>query len=176
MTEPPYPPSPYGAMPAEPPSYAAGASTPEASPPNVALAAWLMFVNAAISLISVLTVLALRSTLREEIRKANPDFDAAKLDTTVNFAVAAAVVIGLIVVVLYVLLALQVRNGKNWARIVTWVVAGLGVISMLSSFGQTAPLLSHVLSIIVGLIDIAIIILLIMANGTGYFRSRRPGY
>jgi hypothetical protein len=69
-----------------------------------------------------------------------------------------------------VLLAMQVRKGKNWARIVTWVFAGLGVLGSLGSIVQVAPPLSHVVSIVTGLLDLAVIILLAQRSSNEYFR------
>jgi hypothetical protein len=44
-------------------------------------------------------------------------------------AVAIGVAFGVIFIVLYVLLALQVQKGKNWARIITWILAAFGVLT-----------------------------------------------
>jgi hypothetical protein len=167
----PYGSQPYGSMPSEPAPYNAPPA-PTQTPPGVVLAVRLMFVRAALSLISVIAVIALKGTLKDDIRKKNPEWDADKLNTALNVAIAFAVVFAVVFVVLYLLLAMQVGKGKNWARIVTWVIAGIGVAGLLSSLAQTAPPLSHILSIVSGLIDIAIIVLLIRANGTGFFRKR----
>jgi hypothetical protein len=74
--------------------------------------------------------------------------------------------------VLYILLALQVGKGKNWARIVTWVLASLGVLSGLAALAQPEPALSRILSIIGLLVDIAIIVLLAQRPSNEYFRRR----
>ncbi len=79
--------------------------------------------------------------------------------------------VGLIFIVLYVRLALQVRKGKNWARIGKWVLAAFGVLSALGSLVQTAPVASRVLSLIAGLIDIAIIVLLAQKRSSAYFTN-----
>jgi hypothetical protein len=167
----PYGSQPYGSMPSEPAAYNAPPA-PTQAPPVVKLAVRLMFVRAALSLISVVVVIALKGTLKDDIRKNNPGWDADKVNTAFNVAIVFAVVFAVVFVILYLLLAMQVGKGKNWARIVTWVIAGLGVAGLLSSLAQTAPPLSHILSIVTGLIDIAIIVLLVRANGTGFFRKR----
>ena len=77
----------------------------------------------------------------------------------------------MVFLVLYVLLAMQVAKGKNWARIVTLVLAGLGVLSLISSFVATAPALSHVVSIVSGLIDLGIFVLLLTGGSGAYFRK-----
>jgi len=54
----------------------------------------------------------------------------------VSVAITVGVVFAVVFTALYVLLALQVRTGRSWARTVTWVLAGLsallGVVSLLS--------------------------------------------
>jgi len=89
--------------------------------------------------LGLVVLFATKSSMKTQILKANPTADAAKLDTLLSAAVVVAAVVGLIFIVLYVRLALQVRKGKNWARIVTWVLAAFGVLSALGSLVQTAP-------------------------------------
>ncbi len=166
---------PYGAgqyspMPGEP-SRAPVVLGP--APPPVTNAVRLMFVQAALSVLGFVVLLATKDTLRKEIFKKNTDYSTQKLDDVVNAAITIGIVIGIIFTILYVLLALQVGKGKNWARIVTWVLAGLGVLSGLLSLGQPEPALSRVLSIIGLLIDIAIIVLLAMKPSNEYFRRPR---
>jgi len=185
MTEPPNPydpappvgqgQSPYGA-PMQPVEYGQyGAPPPPAGPPPqpVVTAARLMFVGAALGLINLIVVLASKSSLRDQIARKNPDFDAHQLDTAVNAAVAVGIVFGIIFTVLYVLLALQVQKGKNWARIVTWILAALGVLGALASLAQTTTGGSRVLSLISGVLDLAIIILLAQKVSNAYFRRPR---
>ena len=117
-------------------------------------------------------MLAFRDDLRKQIRDKNPGYSASKLDSVVNTAITIGVVIGIVILVLYVLLALQVRKGKNWARIITWVLAGLGVLSGLASLAQTQTPFQRVTTLIGAVIDLAIIILLARAND--YFR--KPQY
>ena len=111
---------------------------PKGPPPsNVVLAVRLMIINAVIGVIGVIVVLAFRDDLRKQLRDKNPGDTNKQIDDAVNTAITIGVVIGIVILVLYVLLALQVRKGKNWARIVTWVFAGLGVLSALTSLAQT---------------------------------------
>lgn len=158
----------YTPMPGEPPH---GPILRGAAPPPVLNAVRLMFVSAALGVLGLIVLLATKDTLKEEILKHNRDFSAHKLDDAVNLAVAVGIVVGLIFIVLYVLIALQVRNGKNWARIVTWILAGLGVLSALTSLTQPEPALSRALTLVGGVIDLAIIVLLAQRPSNQYFRS-----
>jgi hypothetical protein len=188
--QPAYPPPPapgYGAMPpapgygAMPPAPGYGAMPPAEygqrvpigpAPSSVVNAVRLMFVAAALGLVSLIVAFSTKSTLRADIAKKNPGFDAHKLNTAVNVAIGAGVVFGIIFVVLFILLALQVGKGKNWARVVTWVITGLGIISALASLGQTVAAASRAVSLVSGLLDIAIVVLLMQKPSNAFFKPR----
>jgi hypothetical protein len=169
-------PPPYGAPmpPVDQNQYAVPRGPVGPPPSSVVNATRLMFVSAALGVIGLIVLLASKSNLRDEIAKKNPSYDAHKLDTVVNAAVAIGITFGVIFIVLYVLLALQVKKGKNWARIVTWVLAALGVLSALSSLAQTNTGGSRAASLVGGVVDLAIIVLLAQKPSNDYFR--KPTY
>jgi hypothetical protein len=158
----------YAPMPGEP---ARGPAAVDPAPSSVVNAVRLMFVNVAIGVVGVFVSFATRDSLRKEVLKQHRDYSAKKLDDVVNASIAAGVVIAIIFVVLYALLALQVGKGKNWARIVTWVLAGLGVLGSLTSFAQPEPAFSRVVTLVGGLVDLAIIVLLAQRASKHYFRK-----
>ena len=161
----------YPSMPAEtPPSPVARGPAPS----TVSSATLLMLIRAGLGVLGIIVVLATKNTLKQEIFKKNPTVDAARLDTLLNAAVVIGVVVGLVFIVLYVLLAFQVRKGKNWARIVTWVFAGLGILSALGSLAQPEPALSRAVTLLSAVLDIAIIVLLVQRTSNQYFRSPSP--
>lgn len=158
----------YPPMPGEPPR---GPMVRPPAPPPVVNAVRLMLVQAAFSVLGFVVLIATKDALKKAIAKKNTGYDAQKLTDVVNAAVAIGIVIALIVTVLYVLLALQVRKGKNWARIVTWVLSGLGVLSGLASLAQPETALSRVLGLVGVLIDVAIIVLLAQRPSSQYFKG-----
>jgi hypothetical protein len=83
-----------------------------------------------------------------------------------------AAVTGIVILLFYVFLAFQIRRGANWARIVTWVIAGLGILGALVSLGQPDPPISRILGVIVALIDLAVVILLATRESNRYFKPR----
>lgn len=141
-------------------------------PPSVENAVRLMFVIAALSLIGIIVTLTTKDDLRTRILAKNSGADQARLDSLVNTAIAIGIVIAIVILVLYLALAFQVRKGKNWARIVTWVFAGLGVLSGLLSLASNATSLSRVLNVAEALVDVAIIILLAQSASGRYFKPR----
>lgn len=162
----------YPSMPNEP-GY--GGDPSGAPPPSVDNAVKLMLVRAALSLVGLLLTVSNKGSLKDAIHKASPNLDPGQVDTAVNVAVTGSIVVGLVVTVLYVLLALQVRKGKSWARIVTLVFAGLSVLFglvSLVSLRSAAPAISHVFQVVLLAVDIAIVVLLTRGPSTAYFRPR----
>jgi hypothetical protein len=173
-TDPAYQPLPaapgYGAMP--PAEYNTQPVPLGPAPSSVVNAVRLMFVAAALGVVSLIVALSTKNTIRTKIADKNPDFDSHKLDTAVNVTIGTIVVFGIIFIVLFVLLALQVRKGKNWARVVTWVITGLGIISALASLGQSVSAASRVVGLVSGLLDVAIVVLLMQKPSNAFFKPR----
>ncbi|PVU83197.1 hypothetical protein DDP54_09520 [Cellulomonas sp. WB94] len=140
-------------------------------PPSTVVNAFrLILVQAALGLVNIVVALFTADAIKEQVLKANPSFDQSLVDTTVAVAMGTAVVFGVIGIVVWTLLAFKVRAGKNWARIVTFVFAGLGLLSGLASFVQPASAISHVLALVALAIDIALIVLLTRGPSAEYFR------
>jgi hypothetical protein len=170
MSYQPMPPAPQGGPP--PPA----ARDPRNAPSTVQNAVRLMFVLAALGVIGLIVVFADKSALRKAIADANPSYDTSKLDSTVNAGIAIGAVIGIILIVLYVLLALQVRKGKNWARIVTWVLAGLGALGGVTNLAQPQAALTKVIAGIELVLYVVLIVLLALKPSNDYFRKPRYQY
>lgn len=156
----------YTPMPGEPP---AAPVAPREAPAPVTNAVRLMFVRAALGVVGLIVLLATKDALKKQILKHNRTADAAKLDSLLNTAIVVGIVIGIVFIVLYVALALQVGNGKNWARIVTWVLAGFGIVGALASLAQPAPALSRAVTLLSGVVDVAIVVFLAQRPSSEYF-------
>jgi hypothetical protein len=167
MSDQPGNPSGYAPMPGEPSR--GGTVTRGPAPSSVRNAVRLMFVNVAIGVLGLIALFATKDTLKKEILKHHRSYSTSKLDDAVNAAVTIGTIFAIVFIVLYVLLALQVGKGKNWARIVTWVLAGLGVLGALTTFAQPEPAVSRALGILGGLVDLAIIIFLALRPSSEYF-------
>jgi cytochrome c oxidase subunit IV len=126
-----------------------------------------MLLRSAIGVLSLIVLFATKDDLEKRVLKDQPHAS----DSTVNTALAVSAVTGIVILVFYVFLAFQVRRGARWARIVTWVIAGLGILGALVSFGQPDPTLSRVLGIVVGLIDVAVVVLLASSESNRFFRA-----
>ncbi|MGI8680361.1 MAG: hypothetical protein ACR2LX_17070 [Jatrophihabitans sp.] len=158
----------FGGLPPAPPSSSQDWAQPPRGPrpDTVTNAVRLMYALVAINLISVIVLFSTKDDLRKRIRANTPNASNA----TVNAAVTVAVVIAVVFIVLYALLAFQVSRGRNWARIVTWVLAGLAIISGLVGLGQPEPTLSRIVGVIALLLEIGIVVLLAVKRSNPYFR------
>ncbi len=162
-------PGDFEPMPSAPESRPVPAGPP---PPSVVTAVRLMFVRAGVALIGAIVTFSMKTQLRNAIRDANPNSSTHRINMLYNSAIAVGIVVAGIFIVLYVLLALQVRKGKNWARIITWILAALGVIDAIGSLAQTTTSASQTIAIIVGVIDVAIIVMLSQRQSSFYFNKR----
>lgn len=162
--------SPFDGYPSTPDGPGFQTTEPGPPPPPVANAVKLMMLRSALSLLGLLALFGTRGSLKEEILKADPTLNSNKLDTALTVAISVGIVVALVFTALYVLLALQVRKGKSWARIVTLVLALLAVLSELSSLTQPATGLIRLLGVVELAIDIAIIVLLMLRPAAEYFR------
>ena len=157
----------HAPMPGEPHSAPAVVGPP---PPPVENAVRLMFARAALGVLGLIVLFLTKDSLREQIQRSDPSLSTGTVDTATTAALTFSSVLGIVFLALYLLLALQVRKGKGWARIVTLVLAGLGVVSGLASLLGTAPALSLGLAVLTLALDIAIIVLLAQRRSNEYFR------
>ena len=147
---------------------------PRAEPPSsVRLAVNLIWVGIALSIVnSLLTFVFLDDVVDQAIEAAGGsatlDRDAAQLG-----AVVGVVVTLVFTVALYVLFAIFIRKGANWARIVYTVLAVLGLLlSLVGIAGQ--PALQLVLSLVGIALTVATLVLLFRPESNRYFSGQRP--
>ena len=155
--------SPYAQYPSEQPQGAAAGGVPK----MVNNAFWMIVAAGALWFISLLVAIpalddpAMRSTFEEQMRVGGADVD---FDSIKPVIVGTLVVVGLIGAGLYALVALNVRKGKNWARILGTVFAALSIFSLF-------PL---GLGTVSGLLGIAAIVMLYLPASAPYFQKQQP--
>lgn len=143
------------------------------APATVIRATLLMFLQAALGLVGLIFSFADADGLKDSIRDSDSSLTPDQVDSAYTLSLAVAVVIGLIFAAAYVLLAIQVRKGKNWARITTLVIAGISILFGLLGLAASAPALSRVLGIVGLLINIAIVVLLVLKPSSEFFKRRQ---
>jgi hypothetical protein len=132
-----------------------------------------MFVRAGLSILAAVAVVATRDTLTQQLRDRQPNVSTVNLDLLVNITVGAGVVFGLVYVVLYALLAVQVGKGKRWARTLTVILAILGILGALRSVAQPVTGLNAALAALDALLDIGILVLLTRPSSREFFPKIR---
>jgi hypothetical protein len=152
-----------------------GPAEPAEIPPTVHWASIAMIARTVLGLIaSFVTFAEMDTILDEAARRTGVSFDR----DTARAGVVIGVVISLIIAVLFILLAIQVRRGKNWARIVAIVFASLSILSGLFSFGARYGALLNLFNVLNLLLAIATLVLLVLKPSSDYFaaqaRARRP--
>lgn len=171
---------PYGYQAAQPSGYAypggVGQRPPKGpAPREVVIGSWLILAAGVLSLINnIITSFDLPSLLTAEEQQTLAD--SGMEATNVNsFLVSFGIVIAFIGFGFYVLVAIFVRRGKNWARILGTVFAAFALIGIFTMLGAyfTSPL--SLISLVSSLLGIAGIVMLYLQPSNPYFR-RAPLY
>ncbi len=143
------------------------------APPSVLNAVKLMYVGAALSLISLIIGLATISSIKTAVRNADPSATQASVNNTANVAVGFAVVVGLIGVGLWLWMARANKSGHNWARITATVFFALNTISFIADLAQHTTAFGKIISLLVWLAGLGAIVLLYRRDSTAYFKPPR---
>jgi hypothetical protein len=115
------------------------------------------------------------ATARAQGQNVPSGADALTHDT-VRAVILVGSIVGLVIIGLEAMFIWFAWNGRNWARIVLWVIGGFGIISGLFSLfggGTTSSGFLETLSIIQFLLVLAGVILLALAPSNEWYRYRR---
>ncbi|TAP41077.1 hypothetical protein [Arthrobacter sp. S39] len=158
--------SPYAQYPSEQPA----ASGTNGIPQLVNISFWLLIASGIVFVISMLMGIGqlddplMRSTFEEAMQSGGAAGQVSYEDLKGVIA-GTLVVFAIIGAALYALVAIFVRKGKNWARILGTVFAALSVFGLFQvpSFGTLGTLMG-----------IAAIVLLFLPAAAPYFRKQQP--
>ncbi|MDR7082636.1 hypothetical protein J2X01_001925 [Arthrobacter ginsengisoli] len=160
----PYGQSAYGQFPSDQPQATAGQA---GMPKLVNTAFWLIVASGAVWVLSLLLAIGMidspvmRDTFEQQMAAGGADI---RFEDIRGFLVGSIVVFAVIGAGLYALVALNVRKGRNWARILGTVFAALSIFSLYPvSLGTLAVLLG-----------IAGIVMLYLPATSPYFSKRQP--
>ncbi len=143
------------------------------APPSVVNAVKLMYVGAAISVISLVISLASIGGTKDAIRKARPSLTAAQVNQLNTFIIALAVVSGVIGVGLWLWMAQKNGQGRSWARILSTVLFALATLDMFGVLSQPKTVLGLVFPALTWLIGLGAVILLWRRESSEFFKPRR---
>jgi hypothetical protein len=133
----------YAAAPAAP---VAPVAAPTAPPSSITIAFWLFIASAALSVISgIITLIAVansRASLLDSINSGGTSLKGISPDSFVNaaigFGITWAIITMIFWVAVFVLFAVFMRRGANWARIVLTVLTVLSLFNVAAGLGAGA--------------------------------------
>jgi hypothetical protein len=139
------------------------AATRPPVPNEVQISFWIWIAGAVLSILGALYSLTQRDQFAEALRNTPQasQLSPEEFDAAVSASLLFAVVLGVVFAGLYILFALQMRAGKNWARVVLTVLTALSLVSML--FGAS------LLGLFTALISVVAVVMLYMPNAKAYF-------
>lgn len=144
------------------------------APPVMNIVFWLMIAAGLMSVVSaVFGVMnansdTVRAQVEAELAKQGAPVTPEMLDTVMAFSLATVIGTAVVSVIAYVVLAIFVKKGMGWARIVAAVLA---VLSLGQFIGLAMPGgIATTLQILLGLAAVA---LCFTGAGAAFFRARR---
>lgn len=158
------------------------------TPPRmINLAFGAVIANVALSIVNSAMLWGFQSYLREQLIKSNNKAKKPKnysltdpqglhnLNKDLHSGLTVGMVQTLIFGFLLVLLALNFRRGKGWARWATMLVLIIVVQApfRLLSLGGGGPVLLHLMSALIGITSVVAIVLLVLPESSAYFAKVR---
>jgi hypothetical protein len=126
--------SPDNGLPSAPPVNASAESKPQ-PPGTITASFWLYLLGALIGIIGGILVFSDKQRMIDAVHKSSPNLTDAQVHNTANIAVAIALGVSIVGLLLYLLFAVKLRAGRNWARIVLTILVILNVVSLFTSTG-----------------------------------------
>ncbi len=148
-------------------------------PKQINQAFWLLIASAVLGLIALpFSLIYVNSpeyldTLEETLRNAGLEVDSDSLASGVAAGTFSAILTGILGLAVRVALALLVRAGYNWARIIITIFAVFSLIGLIGLFSAGAA--SGVLTLLATLATFAAVVLLFMKPSSEYF-TRKKAY
>jgi hypothetical protein len=143
-------------------------------PPSVINAVRVMYVGAAVSVISVITGLLAYGSVKSGIRAAHPDLTAGQVSASAEFNLVAVLIAGLIGVGLWIWLARMCRDGRRVVRVVGSVLFGVDTLLQVLGFTQPITVAARIPGLLVWLVGLVAVVLLWRRDAADYFNAGEP--
>jgi hypothetical protein len=154
-----------------PPHPLAGMAVDMERPEPIRVAVSLMYIGAGLAGLSIVLVLLLMGSLRDQVRDNNPTFSDSRVDTAVTYGVTIVIVSALIGVALWLWMAHENGAGKMWARTVATVLGVLNIVLTLIRMGANTMGV-NILGLVYIALAVAILVLLYRPDSTAYYRAK----
>jgi hypothetical protein len=148
----------------------AGPDVPQ-PPRQIVLAARLMYVGAAITLVSLIFALMSRDVIRDAVIETQPNLSADEIDAAVNFGYGIATVLPTIAIVLWLWMAWANRRGRSWARIVATILGGLNILFALLNLATGGFGVNTLINLISPALAAVILYMLYRPESGEYYRA-----
>ncbi|ACZ32054.1 hypothetical protein Xcel_3051 [Xylanimonas cellulosilytica DSM 15894] len=149
-----------------------GEPAPAVQPKSIATAVKLMYVGAALSVLGLILNLTQRDAIADAVRAASPAGSTVDVDALVGVTMAIATVSALIGAGLWTWMAIMNGKGRSWARVLSTILGGLSILSLLASLAQPG---STPIALIQGLVSVAlaatILVLLWRKESSAYYQA-----
>jgi hypothetical protein len=150
-------------------------------PATVRNAVWLMYGGAAVSVISIILVLAFSARFRRAVLRGlatanaklrtegKTPLTATQMHSAASLYLAVVIIVLVIVTVLWVWMAWANNRGKGWARIVSTVLFVLDTLYLVASAGRGG--LAVIVAVLGWLCGLGAIVFLWQRKSTAYLKS-----
>jgi hypothetical protein len=144
------------------------------APASVVNAVKVMYVGAAVSVISVIAGLATSGAIKSEIHASRPDLTTAQVSAYAEFNLVSVIIVGLIGVGLWIWLARMCRDGRRVVRVVGSVLFGVDTLLQVLGFTQPITFAARIPGLLVWLVGLATVALLWRRDATDFFNGAVP--
>jgi hypothetical protein len=141
-------------------------------PSTVRVAVLLMFVGALAALVGIVVTLTNVDHIRQLFEDAVPKMSPDKVDHATMFAIVQQIVLNVLRAAFWVVLALFVRQGRQWARVISTLVAVVGLLLTLRGVGgdEVAAMISGWAQVGCGVVAV---VLIWLPTSMSWFRPRQ---
>ncbi len=146
-----------------------------ARPRSIDYAVWAVLARCVFALGAAFALYGTRADARRTVARANPTWTARQVEDYITSAFRSSMVVTIVSILLVLLLAKLIRDGRNWSR---WLFAVLvfivlGDVQWVFGFFASGSVAFRVLSGLTGLSAAAALVLLFLPASNVHFR--RPG-
>ncbi len=146
---------------------------PQHVPPPRAVqnAVKLMYVGAAIEVISLVVGLLTKSSYRNAIMKTHANYTTAQLHNAESARAIPLVIGAVIAIALWLWMAWAVRRGQNWARVLSAVFFAINTLSLIAAAVVVRDVPSLIVGVVLWLIGLAAIVLIFGKEARPYYHQ-----
>ncbi|MGE5291673.1 MAG: hypothetical protein ACM3ML_31625 [Micromonosporaceae bacterium] len=141
------------------------------TPRAIRNAVTLMYVGAAVSIVSLIIGLATAGGLKSAIRKAQPHLTTAQVNNTATSIIAATVITGLLGAGLWLWMAWANKRGRSWARILSSVFFGIATLDSATAVTRPGDLFGKIITVAIWVVGVGAIVGLWLPESNAYYRA-----